>query len=444
MLSDTATALLDTLAGVDWAVLPVADRFTALEDIETVIRTLRAASHAGCASIASEDAAVLGDKPVMAIANRLRISPTETRRRLRHAELVTPQRSLTGTPVPPVLEATATAWDAGTLDPEHLDVIDKLVRSDLPRDTPFDVVQECEALLAGEAAGMRPDELRQVAARLAATINPDGKYTDADRARNRALTLGPQQSDGMTKLTGLLTPELRAALEAILGKLAAPGACNPADETPCVTGEPDDDTVRRDTRTPAQRRHDAVLAAARVVLCSGELGSHHGLPVTVVVTASLDQLHRGTGMAVTGSGSLLPIRDLIRLGAHAYHYLAVFDTHTQCPLYLGRARRTATAAQRLMLSAQHRGCTFPRCDVPPYLCEADHVDEWANGGPTDIDSITLACRTHHELHTSGGWRLRQTGTGRTEWIPPPGQQHRGGTNAYFHPERLFEKPDDKP
>jgi len=64
----------------------------------------------------------------------------------------------------------------------------------------------------------------------------------------------------MSRLSGLLTPELRAALEAMLAKLAAPGACNPQDENPVVDATPDQDAVRRDHRTTAQRNHDGLLA----------------------------------------------------------------------------------------------------------------------------------------------------------------------------------------
>ena len=39
----------------------------------------------------------------------------------------------------------------------------------------------------------------------------------------------------------------------------------------------------------------------------------------------------------------------------------------------GRARRTATAAQRRALALRDRGCTFPGCDRPPDWCEAHHL-----------------------------------------------------------------------
>ena len=57
------------------------------------------------------------------------------------------------------------------------------------------------------------------------------------------------------------------------------------------------------------------------------------------------------GHAVTGGGTLLPMSEVIRQASAAHHYLAVFDDHTECPLYLGRSRRLASAAQRIVLYA---------------------------------------------------------------------------------------------
>ena len=56
-----------------------------------------------------------------------------------------------------------------------------------------------------------------------------------------------------------------------------------------------------------------------------ELGTHRGLPVTVIATATVQQLQERTGHAVTAGGTLLPIADLIRMVSHAYHYLSLFD-----------------------------------------------------------------------------------------------------------------------
>ncbi len=57
-----------------------------------------------------------------------------------------------------------------------------------------------------------------------------------------------------------LTPELRAGLDAVLAKWAAPGMCNPDDQTATVAGEPTEDAKQWDGRSTAQRNHDALKA----------------------------------------------------------------------------------------------------------------------------------------------------------------------------------------
>ena len=74
--------------------------------------------------------------------------------------------------------------------------------------------------------------MAKLADRLTDCLNPDGEFSDEDRARRRGLTLTKQDVDGMSRLSGWVTPELRAGLEAIWAKLAAPGMCNPEDHDP--------------------------------------------------------------------------------------------------------------------------------------------------------------------------------------------------------------------
>jgi hypothetical protein len=261
-------------------------------------------------------------------------------------------------------------------------------------------------------------------------INPDGKFSDIDRARQRGFTWAPQRSDGMSIGKLVASPELRANLDAWLARFAAPGACIPDDETICVTDG-------SDIRSHAQRQHDALNVLVRGQLGDPKLGVHNGLPVTVIVSTTLQELSSGTGQAVTGGGTLLPMRDLIRMASRAYHYLAVFDDHQKRPLYLGRARRIASADQRLVLYAKDRGCTAPGCDVPGYWTEVHHDDDWARGGRTDINRLTLACKPDHKL-VDKGWRTIKLGNGSTQWIPPPHLDHgQSRINDYHHPERLF-------
>jgi uncharacterized protein DUF222 len=177
----------------------------------------------------------------------------------------------------------------------------------------------------------------------------------------------------------------------------------------------------------------------KALLASGTLGSHHGLPVTMVITTTLHDLQSGTGHAVTGGGSLLPMAAVIRHAAAAHHYLAVFDHHTEEPLYLGRARRLASKAQPIMLYAKDRGCTRPGCTAPAYHSQVHHATrDWADGGPTNIGDLTLACGPDNRLIKQGGWRTRKRTDGRTEWLPPP-QLDTGQTrvNNHHHPERYL-------
>ncbi|AWV47962.1 DUF222 domain-containing protein [Mycobacterium leprae] len=61
------------------------------------------------------------------------------------------------------------------------------------------------------------------------------------------------------------------------------------------------------------------------------------------------------GHAVTGNGTLLPTRDVIRMIRHAYHYLVVFDDHQSRPVHLGRSRRNHfTGSARDTLSTRSR------------------------------------------------------------------------------------------
>jgi hypothetical protein len=66
----------------------------------------------------------------------------------------------------------------------------------------------------------------------------------------------------MSKITGLLDPEARATIDAVFAKWAAPGMCNPEDESPCVDGEPTEQVTQTDTRSQSQRNHDALKAMA--------------------------------------------------------------------------------------------------------------------------------------------------------------------------------------
>ena len=208
--------------------------------------------------------------------------------------------------------------------------------------------------------------------------------------------------------------------EAVFATLAAPGMCNPDDEHPCVSGTPTQAQIDGDHRTLAQRQHDALLTVGRRMLDSGELGQHNGLPATIIIRTTLQDLESRAGVGVTGGGTVMPIRDVIGLAGRANLFLAVFDGATGSALNLFRARRTASPAQRLMLIARDGGCTKPGCTVPAYGCQVHHATaDWAAGGQTNVDDLALACGPDNRMVGPGGWSTRVNADHDVEWLPPP-------------------------
>jgi hypothetical protein len=348
------------------------------------------------------------------LSEALRISEAEAKRRIKDASLLGPRTALGGETLPPQLPTVAAAQARGEIGAEHVQIIEKFFDKLLHR-IDSQTRELAEEDLARIATGLGPTNFRAAADRLALLLNQDGDLPDdADRARRRYFTIEKQDVDGMSRCHGLLDPEARATLDAVLAKRGAPGMCNPDDETPCVDGEPTEDAVRADTRTAGQRNHDALKAMGRSVLASGELGQHNGLPATIIVTATLQDLQSGTGVGVTAGGTLLPMRDVIRLASQANHYLVIYDKHTREPLYCGRAKRFATPGQRIVLHALERGCTRPGCTAPGYWCQVHHVDGWANDGETNINELTLACGPDNRAVEEQGWTTRKRDDGRTE------------------------------
>src|SRR5690242_9044605 len=105
--------VVDALAAVDIEALSPPDRFAVLDRLETARRRQVALSHAVVARLEQFE----GCPPVgIALADVLRVSPTEAKRRIRDAAQLAPRTTLTGEPLAPVLPETSTAWHEGQLD----------------------------------------------------------------------------------------------------------------------------------------------------------------------------------------------------------------------------------------------------------------------------------------------------------------------------------------
>ncbi|OBB86490.1 hypothetical protein A5760_04650 [Mycobacterium colombiense] len=438
---DALDAAWDRACALNFDALDPQQQLAVLRRCEQQRRRIPAVEHPLINSLARQAPSLeLGGTAVHAIAEATLISRGEASRRIKEARDLGPRHGLTGEPLPPALTATAAAQRDGTLGAGQVTVIRKFYHQ-LPGWVDAATREQAEARLAKEGSRFRPEQLAALANALADCLNPDGTFTDEDRARQRGLTLGNQQADGMSALRGWLTPEARATLEAVLAKLAAPGMCNPLDDSPCVAGAPTQEAIEGDPRSPAQRNHDGLLAALRALLASGDLGQHNGLPACIVITTTLQDIEAAAGRGLTGGGTILPMSDVIRLARHAHHYLAIFDKGKALALY--HTKRLASPGQRIMLYAKDRGCSTPGCTVPGYYCEVHHVTDYSKCHTTDVNNLTFACGPHHRLLRPGGWTTRKNARGDTEWQPPPHlERDRPRTNTFHHPEKLLGEDDD--
>jgi hypothetical protein len=419
LLRDTPSDLVGNTFRVDVA-----------ERLETQERTNRGLMYRFFAEIADPpDEAGSIAQMRSALWSRLRITPHEITRRCKLAARIRPRRSLTGPTLMPELPELAAAVEAGAVGDDHIRSVCRAIDALPACVSPVDV-EAAERTLVRHAASVDAGIVAKLGQRIADYLNPDGLFSDEDRARRRGLHLGPQGPDGMSRLSGWLDPQCRAYFEAIEAAVR-PGR-----------HQPDINSYARDDRTRAQRCHDALKLGLETAIASGGLGMHRGRPVTVVVTTTLAELTKAAGAAParTGGGSRLPMRDLIAMAGKSIHYLAVFDEHTERPLYLGRQKRIATADQRLICYARDRGCTRPNCLEPGYRCEVHHSREWARGGRTDADELFFACGNDHggasrgELHT-------EVVDGRLGWTDGSGPPE---INHAHHPDELLRGDPDPP
>ena len=270
------------------------------------------------------------------------------------------------------------------------------------------LAEQAEAVLVDMAAQFPAGLLRRLGERILAHVAPE----IADRAdeaalrrqearahRRRGFTLSPPH-DGMIRLTGALTAEDAAVVAAALHPLCMP--------------------TSGDTRTPAQRRADALIDVCRLALRTRELPDDGGEPPQVTVTIPFDPLVRRLGIGTLDTGDRVSAATARRMACDARVLPIVLGGAGQV-LDAGRTRRLATGALRRALVARDRGCTFPGCDRPSRWTDGHHLTPWSQGGPTRLDNLTLLCPHHHRLihDPAGGWTIQLGSDGLPDFLPPP-------------------------
>ncbi len=268
-----------------------------------------------------------------------------------------------------------------------------------------------EALV--EVARERPfGELRRVVDAWRIAADPGRALEDEDRQyERRSLNVSPSP-DGMVRVDGELDPETGQSLITALRAVT-------------------DVEARRDggsnSRTPAQRRADALGQVCRDWLASLDRPAVAGEVPHVVVTMDLDTLEGRAGQRseLQDAGTITP-QTARRIACDANVTRVITDARSE-PLDLGRRTKVVPASLRRAVAVRDRGCRFPGCDRPPGWCDAHHVRHWADGGETSIANLVLLCRPHHRaIHRGFGVEMvdgspvfsRPDGSALEERAPP--------------------------
>jgi Domain of unknown function (DUF222)/HNH endonuclease len=220
---------------------------------------------------------------------------------------------------------------------------------------------------------------------------------DSERLRGQRRLSASTTILGMVRLDGDLDPETGETL------LTALRDCLHADRL---------HQDRDDSRTPAQRRADALGEICRRWLNSSDRPLLGGERPHVAVIVDLEAIEGRAGLRseLEHTGPIHP--EIVRRLACDASISRVITRGGSEPLDVGRRTAVVPAPMRRALVVRDRHCRFPGCDRPPPWCEAHHVRHWADGGMTALSNLVLLCRRHHRaVHEPGGFSLQMSDAG---------------------------------
>ena len=210
------------------------------------------------------------------------------------------------------------------------------------------------------------------------------------------------QADGMFRLSGWLDPLAGARVQTALG----------AEYRRLFKAE-----------DPKKRATTPQLYADAFESLATRGGGGKAPRTSLVVVADYDFVANQLANPRLYDGTPLAADEFVRLALDADILPALFDTDGQ-PLWLGRAVRDASDAQRIALAVRDKGCVG--CGAPNSYCEPHHICNWKDGGPTDLDNLCLLCgHCHHkEIHSKRGAEITRGPRGKlTMQYPDRKPQH---------------------
>ncbi|MDE3723654.1 HNH endonuclease [Nocardiopsis sp. N85] len=168
------------------------------------------------------------------------------------------------------------------------------------------------------------------------------------------------------------------------------------------TPPPDPETSPHDTGgadSRPRRLYEAFTTAIEVA------HTHHtctdpGTPVVRLKITVPDVVLAGdttAGAPVTDTGQVLPVSVLREWLTRAV-IRPLFTNTDGVVTHVGENRRLASPGLRAAAFANHTTCAWPHgCDRPLRWCQADHITEFFQGGPTRADNLQPLCSTHNRI-----------------------------------------------
>ena len=436
LVSDAARALLAALASETCA---SPSTIAAVEAAGRLVDAARIAATSPFSVVGAGEGLGFASNTA-AVATSARISERAARERLLVATATAPDRSICGAPLPPRYPALAGALTAGEIGIDAAVLVARELDSVFTRiDAPK--LHCAEELMVNLAAGFdwdRSHSLPPVSVdfvtpeirMLTAAIDPDGVRPQEERAiRGRAFRIGSQDHDGLFPISGRLQPEIGVLLLGMIEATRRSPRFIDHDPAGMDSGSVDDLAATTDSRTPDQRRHDALAAIITAANATKDSPTLDGQPVTVLITTRADDLtadgHPGDPIG-TMSGSTVPIsRGQLDKFIDAGGYRIVTTHPNGSIASVSSVQRCFTPAQRMAIAARDGNrCATPGCTNSPFALQAHHVIPDRDGGPTNTNNGILLCWWHHNLVDTGPWHYRMVnglpevrGPGIPHWTP---------------------------
>ena len=159
-----------------------------------------------------------------------------------------------------------------------------------------------------------------------------------------------------------------------------------------------------DPETGEREPFAARCADALADICGASIGADADPDrATIVVHVDADVLasDEADGRCHLEHGSSLASATVRRLCCDARMQL-VFDGRDGKPVGVGRTQRTVPPWLARLVRERDGGC---RCCGRRYRTHIHHIDEWEDGGPTDLDNVCELCVACHWRVHEGGWTI---------------------------------------